>query len=77
MLCAVYMYALFNGAVSGLYYIASNYLMVVINEPDNMRPRKPTNNVRQRSQCPSRGSIRVRLKYEPEKLMFGPTLLRV
>ena len=71
------MYSLFNDAVSGLYYVASNYLVAVINESDNMRRRKTTNCFRLGRWCPSRGSIRLRLKYEPEELLFEPTLLCV
>jgi hypothetical protein len=67
----------FNDAVSGLHYIASNYLMIVINEPDDMRRRKTTNCFRLSRWCPSRGSIWLRLKYEPEELLFEPTLLCV
>lgn len=43
MLCALYMYSLLTDAVSGLYNIASNYFMFVINEPDNKRRRKTKN----------------------------------
>jgi hypothetical protein len=53
---------LFNDAVSALYYIASNYLMVVIIEPQNMRRRRTTICLRLGRWCPSRRSIRLRLK---------------
>jgi len=42
MLCALYIYSLYKYAVSGSYYIASNYLMGVIKggticDPEKLR----------------------------------------
>jgi hypothetical protein len=49
VLYALRMCVFLTSGLSGLYYVASNYLIFVIYDSDNMRPRKPTENVRQGS----------------------------